>query len=119
MKNNIKYRKDITDHIMELLKFPCKKSPLLVYEIKGELYGVNWGSSHRIEFFVPYSIYMGGGMDSIKKEIEDKFSVKFAEKGKDLICKCGESEKFSASYGRYEFLLKCNSCGHKFSAYSG
>jgi hypothetical protein len=115
MKNNIKYREDITGHIMELYRLPPSyRNGVKAFEIKGELYMYEENG-----FYSPYALYVGPESESLKKEIEDKFSVKFAKEGEDLICKCGESEKFSASDGRYEVLLKCNSCGPKFSAYSG
>jgi len=79
----------------------------------------NYENKNKIECFTRYSLLWSNNTTHIKKEIEEKFNVKFAEKGCDIICKCGNSKNFSAYYGEYKIFLRCNSCDNKFSAYSG
>lgn len=117
----MKYRKDITDYLVSQLGIFYKKKCYKFYEQDGLLYMAeyNYENKNKIECFTHYSLLWGNDGYTMKKEIEEKFNLKFAKKGCDIICKCGESKSFSAYYGEYEISLRCNSCHNKFSAYSG
>ncbi len=116
----MKYRKDITNYLVSQLGDQYKKKDYKFYEQEGLLYKAeyNYENKNKIECFTHYSLLWGSDK-YIKQEIEEKFKVKFNEKSCDIVCKCGESKNFSAYYGSYEILLRCNSCNNKFSAYSG
>lgn len=117
----MKHRKDITDYLVSQLGEYYKKKDYKFYEQDGLLYMAeyNYENKNKIECFTYYSLLWSNETIHIKQEIEEKFNIKFAEKGCDIVCRCGESKNFSAYYGEYEILLRCNSCDNKFSAYSG
>lgn len=118
--DNMKFRKDITEYISKQLGKDYKSKVFKVYEQDGLLYmaNYNYDNKNKIESFSNYSL-LWGDANHLNKEIEDVFNVKFALKGCDLICKCGESKNFSGYYGHYRMLLRCNSCDNNFSVYSG
>lgn len=119
----MKYRKDITDYIVSQLGEYYKKRDYRIYEQDGLIYMANYDAEirNKINCFTPYSL-LWGDTKYIKNEIEEKFGVKFTKNGiagVDIVCKCGESKNFSAYYGDYRILLRCNKCNNNFSAYSG
>lgn len=117
----MKHRKDITEYLIFRLGEHYKNKEFRFYEQDGLLYMASYGyeNKNKIECFTHYSLLWGKDEIHIKKEIEEKFKVKFSKEECDLICKCGKSNNFSAYYGEYEILLRCNSCNNEFSAYSG
>lgn len=114
----MKLRRDIQEWMIETSRdrFKGNKNLLKVYQhTDGVLYGALYGEDGKtIERYGYFSIY---GID--KNMVEKHFNVKFAPKEAPIVCKCGESEHFSASYGNYKLNLKCNKCGNEFTAYSG
>jgi hypothetical protein len=115
----MKHRKDITEYLVSQFGEYYKKKDYKFYEQDGLLYMAEYDYENKIQFFTHYSLLRGNNNMHIKQEIEEKFKIKFSEKGCDIFCKCGESKNFSAYYGEYNILLRCNSCDNKFSAYSG
>jgi len=117
----MKYRKDITEYLISHLGEYYKKKEFKFYEQDGLLYMAEYDyeNKNRITCFKRYSLLWNENVIYIKKEIEEKFKVSFAKEGCDLICRCGESKIFSAYYGDYRILLRCNFCNNKFTAYSG
>lgn len=111
----ISLRRDIFEWLVEKHEHGSKWLKVYQHE-NGLLYRaqINYGEKNKITFFSANSVC---GVDD--REIEEHFNVKFATNSSDIICRCGESQHFSASYGNYELNLTCNMCGHKFTAYSG
>jgi len=114
----MKYRKDITDYLISQLGEYYKKKEFRFYEKDGLIYMADYDEK-RIACFTNYSLLWFNGGEEIKQNIINKFNIKFAEEGSNIICRCGEDKNFSAYYGSYEIILKCNKCNNKFSAYSG
>ena len=113
----MKYIRDITEYLISQLGDDYKKKDYKFYEQNGLLYLADY-DERKIVSFTQYSLlWFDGG--EIKQKIIKKFNVKFPGEGSDIICRCGEHKNFSAFYGSYEIILRCNSCGNKFSAYSG
>jgi len=117
----MKYRKDITEYLISELGEYYRKKDFKFYEQGGLLYlaDYNYNSKNRIESFSAYTLLWFAGGEEMKSKIIEKFNVKFAESNSDIVCRCGETKCFSGFYGSYEILLRCNSCGNEFSAYSG
>lgn len=117
----MKLRKDITDYLVSQLGNHYKQKVYKFYEQDNLLYmaNYNYDKKNTIEYFSNYALLWHDSEIHLRKEIEEKFNVKFTDKGCDMVCKCGKSKNFSAFYGVYEILLRCNSCNNKFSAYSG
>ena len=115
----MKYRKDITDYLIEFdLSF--KDKDFNVYELNNLLYKAEYDYNNKITHFTSYDLLWSDKSKKIKEKIEKKFNVKFIVKdNSNIVCKCGEFNSFSAMYGSYELLLKCNVCNNTFSAYSG
>ena len=124
----MKYRKDITEFIFERLdkigynKSACKINQFKVYEQEGLLYMANRGDGdivhhNKIECYTKYSLLWTEGGKILKPIIEKKFDVSFDSKY--VVCTCGQHLHFSAYYGEYSLILKCNVCNNEFVAYSG
>jgi len=117
----MKYRKDITEYLISELGEYYKKKDFKFYEQDSFLYMAEYGcnNKNKIESFIAYTLLWFNGGEEVKNKIIEKFNVKFAKEDSDVICRCGETKCFSAFYGSYEIMLRCNSCGNEFSAYSG
>lgn len=118
----MKYRKDIHEFLTKLLPDSSfKRKEYRFYEQNGILYQARIDNDDKktILFYEDYSLLWFKGGEEIKEKIIKKFNVEFSKKDCDIICKCGESKKFSAFYGDYTLKLKCNECSNLFTAYSG
>jgi len=117
----MKYRKYITDYLVSQAGEYYKKKDYKFYEQDGLLYLANYDyeNKNRIKSFTSYSLLWFDGGEELKNKISKKFNVQFAKQGSDIVCKCGESKNFSAYYGQYALLLRCNACNNSFTAYSG
>jgi len=113
------FRKDIWNYYLKnCLNEKYKTKEYRFYEIHGLIYAPNYEKNrivyfeHQRNWFVYY--------EKLLNDIEDRFNIKFQkDKNCDIVCRCGESQKFSSYYGVYKIILKCNACGNKFVAYSG
>lgn len=116
----MKYRKDITDYLIQNHGIKYKKRDYKIYEQNDILYmaGYEYGKN-KINRFTSYAYLWHEDDIEIRSKIEKTFNVKFANEGAYIVCKCGESKNFSSFYGSYEIILKCNKCENQFTAYSG
>ena len=124
----MKYRKDITIFIWELLygkptlknhkSAPNKNYKVYVNDC-GMAYMANYfyEDKNRISHYTDYSLY--GITPEMMRQTEEKFKIAFAAPDDRIVCRCGEKYSFSAFYGSYELILKCEKCLNQFSAYSG
>lgn len=116
----MKFRKDITDFLIENKGSDYKKNIFKIYEKENVLYMAEYEfGKNKISRYGSYCLLWHESDVEIKNKIEEKFGVKFSNDNVDIVCRCGESKSFSSFYGSYEILLRCNNCGNKFSAYSG
>ena len=116
----MKFRKDITDYLIQNKGSDYKKKTYKIYEKENILYMAEYEyGKNKISRYGCYSLLWHESDKEIKNKIEEKFKVKFSNKNIDIVCRCGESKSFSSFYGSYEILLRCNNCGNEFSAYSG
>jgi len=114
----MKYRSDIYDFITSYdERYDFKHKNYRPYEQNGLIYMANY-ENNKIISYNPYSVFLGNIGNKLLNELCEKFDVNIAKKNSDIVCRCGESKKFSACYGNYELILKCN-CGNSFTAYSG
>jgi hypothetical protein len=115
----MKHREDITEYLISQLGDYCKNKEYKIYEQDGLLYLANYNEDEEnILYFTPYSLLWHKNHQKTKQNIIEKFNVNF-DLDSNIVCKCGNDKNFSAQYGDYELFLICNSCGNKFSAYSG
>ncbi len=117
------YREDITEYLIFQLGNYYKKKEYRIYEQNGLPYMANYDEDGNILYFTSYSLLWHKSHHKIKQDIIKKFNVNFylgrRQPEINIVCRCGNDKNFSAQYGHYELFLICNSCGNKFSAYSG
>lgn len=115
------FRKDITDYLISQYGDNYKHNDYKVYEQDAILYHAEYNyDTNVITNYVEYkSIMWNKGTADIMTDISNKFLVLFNTDNSYIVCKCGETDRFSAYKGSYELRLKCNRCGNDFSAYSG
>lgn len=118
----MKYRKDITEYIWKvglgyIGKYPKAFKAYLSNE--GLIYMANYftDNPNKISHYSGYSLY--GVTAHIKLDAMKKFKVGFAEPDDRIVCRCGLNKRFSAFYGDYTLILKCEVCQNQFTAYSG
>jgi len=109
----MRIRADITEYITQGLENPSRDFD--VYEHGKVLYMADRGDNNRINCYGYYNLI---DID-LKEDVMDKFNVQFAKPGCDIICRCGVSNKFSAKYKQYDFVLECTNCKNKFTVNYG
>ena len=124
----MKFRRDITEYIWELrfgFESPFKFLPKETKHYKayvsncGLIYMANYffENENKISHYSYYSLC--GITEEMMEKVTNKFKVTFAAKDDRIICRCGKNKSFSAFYGGYELILKCEVCLNEFTAYSG
>ena len=114
----MKYRRDI--HLWLVKRMGNGSKWHKVYQhSNGLLYcaSYDFNNKNKISYYSYFSVW--GITAQLKEEIEDYFKVAFAQEDDRIVCRCGESTKFSAFYGKYSLILKCEECLNQFTAYSG
>lgn len=116
----MRYRKDIHD-------FLKKESPRAFtlpgyirdgrpYEQDGDLYCARFSDQGEIEYYTRYEP-TDYECRSLSEKIKECFGVGVSPHD-EIVCRCGDKNSFSAHYGGYCLMLRCQ-CGNEFSAYSG